>query len=493
MPRLQRRSASATRAGDRKETIMPFMHRSRRELSIIATALIFCSVLLTPARAEYNPKLGRFMQRDPNQTALVLSEAGSDRARTQVPHAAVSAPGQYQDGMNFLLAFGANPINHLDPTGLSFADEIINLIKDNFWLYQLTDMGRAWTRRFESLQQDPSLFLGDISSAFDEDVNVALQAYLNSRAAHLGGVEQAAVVLYAGYKRIQNYQAAAFAWDNLVWEESEGALFSMILGPFGSTICFAEGTPVLMADGSSTEIQNIRTGDRVLSLTVPKGEVVASTVSATFRRPVHQLLLIAVDGEEIACTSEHPFWVVGVGWVAACELERGDALRTASGTVKLVTDCHAISHSAVVYNFTVRGTHTYFVGRAALLVHNRCTDFYKRARSFLERIGLEGVVKVHHIITKESYKHFKQFFDEIGFYINHINNLKFSRTPHYNDELHRAYNAVVESRVSRIYKLYQAGRYDAAQALEAIIELQRGLRKELLPNGTWRGLIDEVN
>ncbi len=96
---------------------MPFMHRNRGEISIIALAFIVCTLLITPARAEYNPKLGRFMQRDPNETASLLSTALVRNAQSRAIIAGWSSCGQYSDGLNLYEYATSNPSLLIDPTG----------------------------------------------------------------------------------------------------------------------------------------------------------------------------------------------------------------------------------------------------------------------------------------------------------------------------------------------------------------------------------------
>ncbi len=70
------------------------------------------------AAAEYNPKLGRFMQRDPNGTTLVLQQgliqnAGARRLGTRPP-----GDRQYRDGLHLYGYATSAPITRLDARGL---------------------------------------------------------------------------------------------------------------------------------------------------------------------------------------------------------------------------------------------------------------------------------------------------------------------------------------------------------------------------------------
>ena len=83
---------------------------------------------------------------------------------------------------------------------------------------------------------------------------------------------------------------------------------------------------------------------------------------------------VKTDGDEIVCTREHPFYVPVRGWTAACDLRAGDILVRSNGEYVVV---EAIEHELLespitVYNFEVEDFHTYHVGSASVLVHNKC-------------------------------------------------------------------------------------------------------------------------
>src|SRR5690606_24872908 len=71
-------------------------------------------------------------------------------------------------------------------------------------------------------------------------------------------------------------------------------------------------------------------------------------------------------------TPEHPVYVEGQGWLLAENLKLGDRLRRADGGMAKVLAIEQIRLDTPqpVYNFTVRGPHTYFVLDAGVLVHN---------------------------------------------------------------------------------------------------------------------------
>ncbi len=67
-----------------------------------------------------------------------------------------------------------------------------------------------------------------------------------------------------------------------------------------------------------------------------------------------------------------PIYVEGKGWLNAGELAEGDRLRRIDGgwARMLAIERVVLDTPEMVYNFTVRGLHTYFVLEAGVLVHN---------------------------------------------------------------------------------------------------------------------------
>ncbi len=129
-----------------------------------------------------------------------------------------------------------------------------------------------------------------------------------------------------------------------------------------NTACFAAGTPLLTPDGSKF-IEDIRVGELVLSRDEddPEGPVVAKRVVNLFQN-YSPLLELHVGGRVIRTTAEHPFWVVGKGWVPTQKVEIGDRLLGANGEPTAAELIAGPGESAAVYNLEVEEYHTYLVG-----------------------------------------------------------------------------------------------------------------------------------
>ena len=90
-----------------------------------------------------------------------------------------------------------------------------------------------------------------------------------------------------------------------------------------------------------------------------------------------------VEVESLGTTSEHPFWVEGVGWPPASDLKAGDQVVTATGIDLVVKRVIATGTFKTTYNFEVKDYHTYFVGEAGVWVHNVCATAFEESISHL--------------------------------------------------------------------------------------------------------------
>ncbi|UCA62219.1 hypothetical protein KB553_20420 [Chryseobacterium rhizoplanae] len=170
----------------------------------------------------------------------------------------------------------------------------------------------------------------------------------------------------------------------------------LICGPVGRLtnglikICFTEGTLVAVETGSK-KIEDIKEGDLVWSYNEETGKKELKKVVALSRNTSSSLVKIAVNGTEITCTPEHPFYVNG-NWVEAKDLTRGILLTTLDGKTSPVESIKFLDEKVKVYNFEVEGNHTYYVSEKGILVHNDCLDWLSKARSLsVIRNGCEVV------------------------------------------------------------------------------------------------------
>ena len=83
---------------------------------------------------------------------------------------------------------------------------------------------------------------------------------------------------------------------------------------------------------------------------------------------------------DIDTTTNHPFYVIDKGWVAAGDLVEGDEIYLLDGTVAYVTgsEIEELDEAILVYNLEVADFNTYFVGDVPVLVHNYKTTGAER-------------------------------------------------------------------------------------------------------------------
>lgn len=119
-------------------------------------------------------------------------------------------------------------------------------------------------------------------------------------------------------------------------------------------------------------IENIKVGDAVYSYNIEKDKVELSKVTNTLNRATQGIYEITTGNETINVTAEHPFYVVGKGWIKAKELQAGYVLKSSDSkaTVK-ISSIKELSKAVTVYNIEVDGNHNYFVTSSTILVHNK--------------------------------------------------------------------------------------------------------------------------
>ena len=147
--------------------------------------------------------------------------------------------------------------------------------------------------------------------------------------------------------------------------------------------CFKAGTLVACLDQAGKEtlkpIEEIEVGDKVLAYDEETGEQGYKEVVRLFRNKTQEWHHVFVNGEEIVCTAEHPFYVDGKGFVPARELKERDNLLLSDGS-KVEIDSLKIEHVEIpetTYNFEVKDFHTYYVSHSKVLVHNKCWEWGK--------------------------------------------------------------------------------------------------------------------
>ncbi|MFI8891026.1 polymorphic toxin-type HINT domain-containing protein [Streptomyces paradoxus] len=206
--------------------------------------------------------------------------------------------------------------------------------------------------------------------------------------------------------------------------------------PPGGCQCFLAGTDVLMADGTTQDIEDIEVGEAVQATDPETGEIGPRKVTRLIRtesdKHFNELSIATEDGvEKLTATHEHPFWSPSEqDWIEAADLKLGMTLLTDEGDTVLVTGNRPFTKHARTYNLTVDDLHTYYVlaGVTPVLVHNSngCPagkapeaptidigNYRGRFQAYLHRSGMKRLPDdwdAHHAIPQE-YRNHPEFGD----------------------------------------------------------------------------------
>lgn len=130
--------------------------------------------------------------------------------------------------------------------------------------------------------------------------------------------------------------------------------------------CFAAGTPVLLADGSSKPIEKMKTGDRILTFGDPLGRrTTTGLVTEVWQHRVDRYLII---NDTLKVTPEHQMYS-RYRFIDAGLLKIGDWLMDRDGRKVFIHSIEIVNEPVEVYNLRIDPQHTYFAG--GFYVHNQ--------------------------------------------------------------------------------------------------------------------------
>ncbi|MFE0462255.1 Hint domain-containing protein, partial [Kitasatospora sp. NPDC058965] len=140
---------------------------------------------------------------------------------------------------------------------------------------------------------------------------------------------------------------------------------------------FAGDTPVLMADGTTKPISQIKVGDRITNAAPGAGDQkhTVDVVHVTYTDTDFTALTVTTPAgpKTITTTQNHPFYDITTGqFTKAGQLGVGEQLQTTGDGRLTVAGVRNYTDSFVTYDLTIDGLHTYYVlaGTAPVLVHN---------------------------------------------------------------------------------------------------------------------------
>ncbi|MER7760701.1 HYD1 signature containing ADP-ribosyltransferase family protein [Streptomyces sp. NPDC097619] len=163
---------------------------------------------------------------------------------------------------------------------------------------------------------------------------------------------------------------------------------------------FTGDTPVLLANGRSKPISQVKVGDLVLATDPKTGKTVAKKVTAEIvgqgkKALTRVTLQVGNKLLAVVATDGHPFWVPELDeWVEAKDLNPRQYLRTSAGTLVQITAIERWTQTARVYNLAVADLHTYYVlaGATPILVHNCNDDIPDVLHHYTNEAGHDGIL-----------------------------------------------------------------------------------------------------
>ncbi|MGW4520078.1 RHS repeat-associated core domain-containing protein [Amycolatopsis sp. NPDC004378] len=162
-------------------------------------------------------------------------------------------------------------------------------------------------------------------------------------------------------------------------EEAKGAEAAGAAESKAADACsLIAGTTVVLADGTTKPIEQVKIGDVVLTTDTETGKTEPHRVVGTDvhgNEPPRTEITVQSGGQtgSIVATDWHPFWVEEAGnWIVAGDLVAGEHFRTSDGNVAVVAEVKHFSQNNDVYDLTVDAVHDFYIvaGAVAILTHN---------------------------------------------------------------------------------------------------------------------------
>ncbi|HYD02255.1 MAG TPA: polymorphic toxin-type HINT domain-containing protein, partial [Phycisphaerales bacterium] len=307
----------------------------------------------------YHPMLGRFMQKDPNESGLPVIANGAMMAANPAMASLLpfDAQGMYGDGMNLYGYLGGNPYVRRDPLGLSW--DPFSMADD----YLAENAGAQ------------AAFLQRVIRGFNTAAHIAWQIAQMHPAI---GLAASAYKLATGEGDVWDLLAVAGPAGRLVGKALGAAArtAAYYVSKFGSTCrkCVAEGTEVLTPNGP-LPVECLQPGDLVLSLPEedPLSQPRYMRVVAVYHNEGSELLTVSFDdGGQLSISAAHEVFTTVSGWGLAEDVRPGDIMLGERGQPRRIKAVAREYAPVRTYNLSVDGSHTFYAN--GVWVHN-CAKF----------------------------------------------------------------------------------------------------------------------
>ena len=193
------------------------------------------------------------------------------------------------------------------------------------------------------------------------------------------------IALLGGYA--SQVKAIGDAIKNEQWDQVITQTFHLTLSILAlSDNCFT-GDTLVAAENGQIRIDEIEVGDKVWAYDIFTGETALKEVTKVYVHEVDEILHLHTSCGDIDTTTNHPFYVIDKGWVAAGDLAIGDEVYLIDGSTAFITgsDIEKLNEPIKVYNLEVEDFNTYFVGDVPVLVHNYNPKNRNRMQNEVER------------------------------------------------------------------------------------------------------------
>ena len=284
----------------------------------------------------------------------------------------------------------ANPVMNVDPSGYFTLAEVnvsgaINNILDNsatlnyMRIYQnlkskLNAINNILTlydtaRQIAMIINDPELSGWQMVEGIACGVITGL--FMN-RMCQMKAIGPIISKVLTGYGLATQWQSIMDAAKNKEWDLVGTRSIQLILSLMSlHQNCFTGETLVATEDGQK-RIDEIEVGDKVWAYDIFTGETALKEVTKVYVHEVDEILHLHTSCGDIDTTTNHPFYVIDRGWVAAGDLVEGDEVYLIDGSTAVITgsELEQLPETIKVYNLEVADFNTYFVGDEAVLVHN---------------------------------------------------------------------------------------------------------------------------
>lgn len=188
----------------------------------------------------------------------------------------------------------------------------------------------------------------------------------------------------------------------LVVAADEGAEAGDLVGATCGGESFTADTNVIMADGSTKPLDEVKVGDKVEATDPANGKTSPQKVIQVWVNHDSDLMDVTVKAggktSTIHATQKHLFWdVTRHAWTEADRLARGDQMRTNDGALATVAGTVVVPGAADMWDLTVQTSHDFYVVTTTsnILVHNCPVD--PRDVHGSDRVGSRGV-DVQHVV-----------------------------------------------------------------------------------------------